>query len=153
DPDSSLFADNFMGGTGDPNDGYIVKTGPFRQEEWPVIFDGPYLVRNFGEWGAIDLPTPDDVAGALAVPKYDAAPWNGYSDVQLSFRNNVEGWNHPTRRAEIHNKVHEWIGGQMLGLSSPNEPLFWLLHANIDRLWAQWQDEHPDEGYRPEEGG
>ena len=24
-----------------------------------------------------------------------------------------------------------------------HDPIFWLHHANIDRLWAQWQQAHP----------
>ena len=27
--------------------------------------------------------------------------------------------------------------------SSPADPLFWLHHANIDRVWAAWQKQHP----------
>ena len=27
--------------------------------------------------------------------------------------------------------------------SSPSDPLFWLHHATIDRLWAKWQKQHP----------
>jgi hypothetical protein len=26
--------------------------------------------------------------------------------------------------------------------SSPADPLFWVHHANIDRLWANWQKRH-----------
>jgi len=29
------------------------------------------------------------------------------------------------------------------GYDSPNDPVFFLLHANIDRLWCQWQELHP----------
>jgi tyrosinase len=39
-----------------------------------------------------------------------------------------------------HNNVHGLVGGLM---RDPNtaaaDPVFWLHHANIDRLWAQWQ--------------
>ena len=38
-----------------------------------------------------------------------------------------------------HNRVHNTIGGYMLDfLHSPNDPLFWLHHSNIDRLWSLW---------------
>ncbi|MEQ9483536.1 tyrosinase family protein [Coleofasciculus sp. F4-SAH-05] len=54
-----------------------------------------------------------------------------------------------------HNYVHGVVGGALfdpvtgkptpLGtmaniLSSPNDPVFWLLHSNVDRLWAEWQE-------------
>lgn len=44
-----------------------------------------------------------------------------------------------------HNDIHVAVGGQM---GAPDtaalDPIFWLHHANIDRLWAQWQLSHPD---------
>ena len=42
----------------------------------------------------------------------------------------------------LHGKVHMAVGGNMAGPSSPSDPLFWLHHANIDRLWAAWQSKH-----------
>jgi tyrosinase len=40
--------------------------------------------------------------------------------------------------ATPHNSVHNWIGGDMRTFFSPFDPLFWLHHANCDRLWAEW---------------
>ncbi len=55
----------------------------------------------------------------------------------------------------MHNYIHGMVGGSIpqldqnppfygLGtmsfLSSPYDPVFWLHHANVDRLWAEWQD-------------
>jgi tyrosinase len=37
-----------------------------------------------------------------------------------------------------HNNVHDWIGGNMQTFMSPLDPIFWLHHCNIDRLWAEW---------------
>ena len=42
-----------------------------------------------------------------------------------------------------HNNVHGTIGGDMSDYWSPRDPIFWLHHANIDRLWALWADRHP----------
>lgn len=39
----------------------------------------------------------------------------------------------------IHNPVHNAVGGDMATAHSPADPLFFLHHAAIDRLWAQWQ--------------
>lgn len=43
-----------------------------------------------------------------------------------------------------HNQVHQWIGGIMDDLSySPTDPMFWLHHAEVDRLWHIWQNNNP----------
>lgn len=47
----------------------------------------------------------------------------------------------------LHNQVHAMIGGQMTTGSSPNDPVFFLHHCNVDRLWALWQRHHGDAGY------
>ena len=37
-----------------------------------------------------------------------------------------------------HNNVHNDISGDMATGESPLDPIFWLHHANIDRLWKRW---------------
>jgi len=40
----------------------------------------------------------------------------------------------------FHNNVHMWVGGNMTDMQySPQDPLFWLHHANVDRIWDLWQ--------------
>ncbi|KAI9146861.1 Tyrosinase ustQ [Paramyrothecium foliicola] len=38
-----------------------------------------------------------------------------------------------------HAQIHSIIFGDMGPSTSPNEPLFFLHHANVDRAWAKWQ--------------
>ncbi len=40
---------------------------------------------------------------------------------------------------QTHNRGHNLVGGHMSQGYSPNDPIFWLHHANVDRLWANWQ--------------
>jgi Common central domain of tyrosinase len=42
-----------------------------------------------------------------------------------------------------HNAVHRAIGGDMVTGASPTDPLFYMHHANVDRLWYEWQERHP----------
>jgi len=43
-----------------------------------------------------------------------------------------------------HNLVHMWVNGTMSIVPiSPADPLFWMHHAEIDRLWWIWQQSHP----------
>lgn len=39
-----------------------------------------------------------------------------------------------------HNYIHGFVGGDMGSWFSPLDPIFWLHHANVDRLWATWND-------------
>ncbi len=79
----------------------------------------------------------------------------------------------------LHNRVHLWVSGEfafahelqghamsesatpaaadmvlgtMAANSSPNDPVFFLHHANIDRLWSAWMQRHGPE-YLPVSGG
>ena len=39
----------------------------------------------------------------------------------------------------IHGGVHIWVGGTMSDAGvSPADPVFWMHHANLDRLWWVW---------------
>jgi len=39
----------------------------------------------------------------------------------------------------IHGSIHGWVGGTMSSpATSPADPVFWLHHANLDRLWWVW---------------
>jgi tyrosinase len=44
---------------------------------------------------------------------------------------------------DMHNGVHGWVSGDMGAMSSPNDPIFFMHHAQIDRIWAIWQRKHP----------
>ena len=37
-----------------------------------------------------------------------------------------------------HNPVHNLIGGEMANMTSPLDPIFYLHHSNVDRLWHAW---------------
>ena len=201
--DAYLWADDFMGGNGDPHADFTVTTGPFRQGQWEInVFDYgdtrqfPSLVREFGAGRfAPDLPTAEDVEVALSIPVYDAAPWNTTVATGRSFRNTLEGWQDcvsetcdpvdgmaPTCTGphNLHNRVHLWVAGEfalavqggeesenatpaatstpgddlfgtMAANTSLNDPVFWLHHSNIDRIWNEWMRRH-GEVYEPVSG-
>lgn len=45
-----------------------------------------------------------------------------------------------------HDGVHVWVGGTMHSIpTAPADPLFWMHHANVDRIWTSWQKNHSDE--------
>ena len=145
---SSPFTADFMGGDGEPAPPDDPVT-PGKVVDGPFAFDGPNnwtlnvkddnTVPNFLQRGlsrmpnARNLPTILDVQNALAPLHYDNPPWKLSS---AGFRTQVE--------YRLHNLVHRWVNGTMMLAASPNDPVFWLHHANVDRLWGDWQRQHPE---------
>ena len=150
---SSLWRDDFLGPDGrvsGPQAGKVM-SGPFAFDagNWPIRAkdrsDAPdYLIRRLGRAAdARTLPTTAAVNAALTTRPYDTAPWED----STRDRNDPTEWRGFRIQLEIplHNLVHRWVGGNMVDMTSPNDPVFWLHHCNIDRLWAEWQVRHPDE--------
>ena len=166
----AVFSDDFMGGSGNPQDNYYVRTGPFKAPDislrnqstqqlnqqglWAFNFnshsavdprgEARFLQRTFGSlrdpesafFGTANLPTPADVEEAFSQPTY------------TTFR--------PTLEATPHGSPHIWVGGAMGLPTSPNDPVFFLHHANVDRWWDEWIERNQNNPnfrpYRPLEG-
>lgn len=141
---SAVWAANCMGGSGSP-----VTTGPFafaagNPNSFRIRIEAGVngqlrqvnrgLRRAFGA-NTSTLPTKSDTADALATTPYDEDPWDTSSN---GFRNLLEGWQTPP--AGMHNRVHVWVGGDMLPSTSPNDPVFYLNHCNVDRVWEAWMN-------------
>lgn len=139
DPASLPFTADFLGGNG-VGASRKVMDGPFAFDDpnnWTIkVKDGAgdpaFLRRAFAaDPTATALPTASQINGVLTVTPYDNAPWVGDTG---SFRSQLE--------SSLHNLVHRWVGGNMKDMTSPNDPVFFLHHCNIDRLWMLWQQKH-----------
>jgi len=85
------------------------------------------------------LPNQRQVRRSLSESTYDAAPFNFNST--RGHRNYNEGWTGGVG-PQMHNRVHVWVGGDMLPGTSPNDPSFFLNHCNVDRIWEAWMQTH-----------
>ena len=107
-------------GMGD--NGNCVATGPFAS--WIPADKSTCLARNFASPPV--LPTLTQLNQIMALVGTDFTTFA--NQMQYTF----------------HNGVHVTIGGDSVTVISPNEPLFFLLHDNIDRVWDLWQKLSPD---------
>ncbi|KAH6991259.1 monooxygenase [Ilyonectria sp. MPI-CAGE-AT-0026] len=130
--------------TGSSEVGYerCVIDGPFANTNltlgpgWPYsadIGDRPHcFTREFnGGWGNDE--NGDPIIGDMQASAYNSKVMNtiyGF-DTFADMVSMLEGLPHA--------QVHSVIFGDMGPATSPNEPLFFLHHANIDRAWAKWQ--------------
>ena len=110
------------------------------------------------------LPTQNDVNLALMQSEYDRCNYNNKNETN-GFRNSLEGFydfdyngdkyncgNETKVFANLHNRVHLFIGGLMQDVpTSSNDPIFWLHHCNIDRIYEQWlNSEASNTNYKPD---
>lgn len=155
------FTDDFMGGRGTGADNRVM-TGRFAEAggEWVIHVrtgaasgparDNTTYLRRLAAPPSFPLPSYSDATGCLGRAAYDAAPWftatPNLPEANASFRKFLE-W-------IMHNGVHGWVGGNMNPMTSPNDPVFFLHHCNIDRLWAVWQQKNapPVTDYQPPSG-
>lgn len=100
------------------------------------------------------LPGEADASKALEQASFSDPPFTG------GFGGAPTGLNHfsedPDAQAGAlelgpHNVVHSTIGGPMGGFDTAGlDPVFWMHHANIDRLWSVWMaqqgHENPTDG-------
>jgi hypothetical protein len=151
----------YIGGDG-AGPGGTVDTGPFAG--WTALIEDAMgnlvprpggILRDLGAAAGVpSFPSAaqvDDAVQNLTV--YDTDPWRTSSTG--SFRNRLEGWRTSPGESgsQLHNRIHLWVGGDMGPGTSPNDPVFFLHHCNVDRIWALWQYAHPASPYLPAAGG
>ncbi|MDB5951190.1 MAG: hypothetical protein JWR65_3045 [Massilia sp.] len=71
-----------------------------------------------------------NVYNALSLAPFAPSVWNFQRGTANAFE--------PQFESAPHNPVHNLIGGEMAAMTSPRDPIFYLHHANIDRLWHAW---------------
>jgi tyrosinase len=134
----NVFSENFMGAPntaggflGEP---VFAPTNPLRGWNTDLPFSGGELRRNTndhrlapaaGVFMPLDHPVDPDLVAAT-----NYGPYTNTS----TFSTRVERYSHDT--------AHGWPcgGGHVTApVRSAADPLFYLLHSNIDRQWAYWQ--------------
>ena len=100
---------------------------------WDYYTD-PNLPAEFTDPGAGNpLYAPrlnTNVASALSMAPFSAQLVNFMRGAKRAFE--------PPLESAPHNTLHNLIGNAMATMESPADPIFWLHHANVDRLWVAW---------------
>lgn len=180
DPDASRLWEIVGPPASSPND--LVRTGPFgfdtnnpaSPNNWVIVdragLPNRGLIRSCGHPfnpgpPRLELPIQTEIDFAKTFTEYDVAPWNElsglYRGIATGFRNLVEGWVEENVQQPgalrfgngLHNRVHEWVGGSMGPGTSPNDPIFFLHHAFVDKIWADWEQMHPSSRFEPQTDG
>jgi len=120
---------------------FLDKQTPDGKKNWLYVDD-----PNMGRTWPPEKPMPADQIGPAVLHKIiTASPYEtfgtsrnaGQHDLNpswVSMGGGVQG----IFEALAHNQIHNNIGGWMPTSASPRDPLFFMHHCNIDRIWAIW---------------
>jgi tyrosinase len=105
--------------------------------------DNPKLDKNT----AYDVSLPVIIAGLLPIDFNNPKPSLSFTSSKTTSHNSPAG-SFSVLEGLPHNKVHNYIGGvgpldpgpygNMTNFLSPVDPIFFLHHSNMDRLWDVW---------------
>lgn len=113
------------------DDNSCVTDGYFSEYNGWTISVGGCLTRAFDSTYSF-VGEAQIMSDILTSPSYSA--YNGNSVAANGYRSIIA--------ASPHSSVHTYIDETMNTQNSPDDPLFFLHHTNVDRLWAIWQDCH-----------
>ncbi len=89
-------------------------------------------------WGVTRTPSVTDLTNLPTATNYSTAMsstafWatGGWSSPDFSHR--LEGGNH--------NMPHVWVGGNMGTGTSPRDPIFFIHHCMVDKIWQDYEDQ------------
>lgn len=110
---------DIFGPMGKKNDSFCMREGPFA--EWKNSKGG--CLKRIGS-DSYRFFSPAEVLDLIM----------GKEELVGGFR--------PAFEAGAHSRPHLFIGGAMNSFASPDDPIFWLHHAFVDKVWTMWQDCH-----------
>lgn len=150
-----------LGGPGDWALPYWNYFGPGDQYKLPPAFASPdwpdgkgdnplYTPQRYGPKndGNVYIPLDQVNLNALKVPEFTGIPNGdpGFGGLDTGFSH--YGQTSGDLESQPHNRVHTRVGGQDVSAKLPGlmsdpdtaalDPIFYLHHANIDRLWEVW---------------
>ncbi|KAM3433970.1 hypothetical protein MY4824_005703 [Beauveria thailandica] len=126
-----------FGGDGDANgpvtvgQGRCVVDGPFAHLR-PILYNHTFtqhcLSRGFHDGETMgrlsgEAYKPDTIGRILREPTYQG------------FERQLEIY--------LHGSLHQSVNGDFKAMTAANDPLFYLHHAQLDRMWWRWQQARP----------
>lgn len=122
-----------------------------------LILINPLVTIPYWNW-AVDrtippqLSNPQDLAAWGITRNFNASWLPTQAQVDFALASGVTPPSFSTLQSavqSIHNGPHIAVGGTMATARSPADPLFWLHHGFIDKIWADWQRANPGAQFNP----
>jgi len=116
----------------------------------PNIFTREYLGESdnlgtvfFSGTNPLQFWVTDGVPGITRRPFFDTSQATGVRTEAQTLALGTTFTNFRTMEGNPHGNAHTSFGGSISSIgTAARDPLFFLLHCNVDRLWAKWQQQN-----------
>ncbi|MGK7893239.1 MAG: tyrosinase family protein [Xenococcus sp. (in: cyanobacteria)] len=109
----------------------------FEVIKWtPMFFERPFARILRRECNCFNEPTLTDVSIETVQAALAPTEFEEFGSPRSDHHSETSGFK--ILEAQPHNHVHNEIGGFMQDNMSPVDPLFFMHHGNIERLWDVW---------------
>ncbi|KAG8731080.1 hypothetical protein FRC11_005200 [Ceratobasidium sp. 423] len=107
-------------------------TGKTNWTDGLCVEEGPYAGLH------VNFPEPHCLTRKFVLNEQVFTNWTkSLTDEILEYSTYLDFWNQTERHP--HDNLHRTVSGDLKTQYSSNEPLFFLLHAQVDRIWTLWQ--------------
>ncbi|ELU41097.1 Tyrosinase domain-containing protein [Rhizoctonia solani AG-1 IA] len=107
-------------------------TGKTNWTDGLCVEDGPYAGLH------VNVPEPHCLTRQFNISEQLMTNWTkSLVDEIMEYPDYLSFWNNTERHP--HDNIHRIVGGDLKRQYSSNDPLFFLHHAQVDRLWTLWQ--------------
>ncbi|CAK4025333.1 Di-copper centre-containing [Lecanosticta acicola] len=113
--------ENGFGGNGDPNRGWCLHEGPFAGAKLPFENSSLCLSRKFAQGTTFNASHLSSRYVSVTLSK------KTYADFLLAMEDGP------------HDDIPQGVRGTFMSFYAPADPLFFLHHAQLDRIWWMWQ--------------
>jgi len=112
----------------------VASLGGYSTEFFGNGFPAERQVRRFTDASTLseEFAGKEAIEGMLAIDDF-------YQFASDPVGNQRDQGSHGQLEALPHNNTHGSIGGFMGMMLSPLDPIFWLHHSNVDRMWEVWK--------------
>ncbi|QRW22479.1 tyrosinase [Rhizoctonia solani] len=116
----------------DPVTGFGGPSTPEGNGTAVCVDNGPYAGFQ------VNIPEPHCLQRSFPVTNEMAGNWTSSTVNRImEYPDYMRFWN--TSERSPHDLIHGAVGADLRQNYSPNEPLFFLHHSQVDRLWTLWQ--------------
>jgi tyrosinase len=125
---------------------FLEPATPDGKTNWLYVNDQAFGQTWTRTWPATQPMPNDQVGPAVLQSILQSTPYeifgtsrpDGQDSLDQSWINDENSGVQGILEGNSHNNVHNNIGGWMPSASSSRDPIFFMHHSNIDRIWAVW---------------